>query len=74
MKKFYDLDFKLEQKRSILSEKLIVLKNSYNETNFDYKEKIQKILLAQIEVLMELINTTKLKISLMQQFENEYNS
>jgi hypothetical protein len=82
--KFITLDKKLDEKREILSEKLKFLKNEYfliiksfpavnNELSI-HKEIIKNSLLSQIEVLIELINTTKLKINLMQQFESEYNS
>jgi hypothetical protein len=83
--KLFTLDKKLEEKRENLKIRLIILKNQYklltenlhifqnNNTtsNENSNEEIRHILSNQIEVLMELINTTKLKINLMQQFENE---
>lgn len=42
--------------------------NSHNG-NIDNKY-IRKSMLNQIEIIIELINTTKLKISLIQQFQN----
>lgn len=67
------LDKKLEEKREIFSNRLKILKLEYCNIieNSDLVDPliVRNSLLGQIEVLMELINTTKLKITLIQQFE-----
>ena len=67
------MDKKLEDKKDILSSKLRSLKEDYTNiinSNINDAEVIKISLLKQIEVLIELINTIKLKINLIQQSEN----
>ena len=67
------MDKKLEEKKDILSLKLKNLKDDYTNiinSNINDTEVIKISLLKQIEVLIELINTIKLKINLIQQSEN----
>jgi hypothetical protein len=67
------MDKKLEEKREGLSAKLEQLKNDYLmiiRSNIQEKGVIKNSLLKQIDVLVELINTVKIKINLIQQIEN----
>jgi hypothetical protein len=67
------MDKKIEEKKDILSLKLKNLKEDYTNiinSNIKDTEVIKISLLKQIEVLIELINTIKLKINLIQQSEN----
>ena len=67
------MDKKLEEKKDILSLKLKNLKEDYTNiinSKINDTEVIKISLLKQIEVLIELINTIKLKINLIQQSEN----
>jgi hypothetical protein len=68
---------KLEEKRESLSAKLEQLRIGYlNIINSGVQDKmmIRTSLLKQIEVLVELINTVKMKINLIQQLEVSGNS
>jgi hypothetical protein len=68
----FHMDKKLEEKRELLSVKLEQLKNDYLmiiRSNIQDKGVIKNSLLKQIEVLVELINTVKIKINLIQQIE-----
>jgi hypothetical protein len=70
------LDEQLNEKKNELSFKLRNLKNDYNDIllhckqfNMPNTEAIKQSFLTQIDILMELINITKMKINLIQQFE-----
>jgi len=63
--KIISLDQKLNEKKEILSNKLQFLKTEYeissmNQLEFN-KDIIRQSLLKQIEILMDLISTTKFK-------------
>jgi hypothetical protein len=71
------MDKKLEEKRDTLSVKLQQLKSEYLmiiNSNCQDKQVIKNSLLKQIEVLVELINTVKIKLSLIQQLEGAENA
>jgi hypothetical protein len=74
------LSRKLDEKRDTLTQKLKILKNDYfqilskNNSPDSTNHAVRVSMMEQIEILIELIKTTKLKISLMQQIDEDFAS
>lgn len=75
--KILKADKELDERRDSLTKKLTQIKNDYlielnNNSKFEKDHNfLRKSLMLQIEILMKLINTTKIKIDLIRKYESE---